>query len=93
MAPHRAYLFGHVGDGNVHVNVLGPAPDDDEVDARVLREVAARGGSISAEHGIGRAKREHLHLVRSPTEIALMRAVKAAWDPTGLLSPGVLLPD
>ena len=92
VAPHRAYLFGHLGDGNVHVNVVGPAPEDDSADRAVLHAVAAAGGSISAEHGIGRAKREHLHLSRSAVEIALMRAVKHAFDPAGTLSPGVLLP-
>jgi len=85
-------LFGHVGDGNLHVNVVGPAPGDDAVDEVVLELVAAHGGSISAEHGIGRAKVAWLHLSRSEAEIATMRAVKDALDPTGLLNPGVLLP-
>lgn len=85
-------VFGHVGDGNLHVNVVGPDPDDDRVDEAVLRLVAAHGGSISAEHGIGRAKAPWLGLSRSPAEIAAMRAVKAALDPAGLLNPGVLLP-
>ncbi len=86
------WLFGHAGDGNVHVNVTGVAPDDDDVDDVVLRAVAERGGSISAEHGIGRAKRRWLHLNRSPEEIAVFRAIKAALDPDGILNPGVLLP-
>jgi FAD/FMN-containing dehydrogenase len=54
--------------------------------------VAGLGGSISAEHGVGRAKRSWLHLSRGPAEIAAMRALKAALDPTGMLNPGVLLP-
>ena len=91
VAPHRVHLFGHLGDGNLHVNVLGPEPDDQAVDDRVLRLVAAHGGSISAEHGIGTAKRQWLHLVRSPEELALFRAVKAALDPRGTFNPGVLL--
>ena len=86
------HVFGHVGDGNLHVNVLGPAPDDEAVDEAVLRLAASYGGSIGAEHGIGRAKRRWLSLSRSPAELAAMRAVKAALDPTGLLNPGVLLP-
>ena len=53
--------------------------------------VAGLGGSISAEHGIGVAKRRFLHLARSPEEIAAFRAVKAALDPDGILNPGVLL--
>jgi len=85
-------LYGHLGDGNVHVNVLGPAPDDERVDAVVLELVAAYGGSISAEHGVGVAKRDHLHLTRSPGEIAAMRRVKAALDPHGILNPGCVLP-
>jgi FAD/FMN-containing dehydrogenase len=83
--------FGHLGDGNVHLNVVGPASP--ELDGEVLELVAAAGGSISAEHGIGRLKRPWLHLSRSPDEIAAMRAVKAALDPDGVLNPGVLLPD
>jgi FAD/FMN-containing dehydrogenase len=87
----RTWLWGHVGDGNVHVNVTGVAPDDDRVDEAVLREAAAAGGSISAEHGIGTAKRQWLELVRSPSEIAAFRAIKSALDPDGVLNPQVLL--
>jgi FAD/FMN-containing dehydrogenase len=88
----RTWLFGHVGDGNVHVNVTGLPPDDDRVDDGVFQLVGALGGSISAEHGIGTAKRGWLHLSRSPEEIAAFRAVKSALDPDGILNPGVLLP-
>jgi FAD/FMN-containing dehydrogenase len=87
-----AHLFGHLGDGNLHVNVTGPAPDDDRVDDAVLRLVARHGGSISAEHGIGRAKARWLPLVRSDSEIGMFQAIKAALDPRGTLNPGVLLP-
>lgn len=87
------HVWGHVADGNLHVNVLGPAPDDETVDGAVLELAAAHGGSIGAEHGVGRAKRRWLHLSRSPAELAAMRAVKRALDPAGLLGPGVLLPD
>jgi FAD/FMN-containing dehydrogenase len=85
-------IFGHVGDGNLHVNVVGPAPDDDGVDDAVFRLVAAHHGSISAEHGIGRAKRGWLDLTRSADDIAAMAAIKMAFDPGGLFNPGVLLP-
>jgi FAD/FMN-containing dehydrogenase len=89
----RVVVFGHLAEGNVHVNVLDTPPDrEDVVTDAVLRLVTDRGGSISAEHGIGRAKRAWLHLGRSPADIAAMRAVKAALDPAGLLSPGRLLP-
>jgi FAD/FMN-containing dehydrogenase len=87
----QGIVFGHIGAGNLHVNVLGPAPDDDAVDNAVLGLAAAHGGTISAEHGIGRAKVAVLHLSRSPAEIAAMRAVKSGLDPGGLLNPGVLL--
>src|SRR5580693_3069787 len=89
-ADARAIVFGHIGVGNLHVNVLGPAPDDDSVDDAVLRLAAEYGGTISAEHGIGRAKTAVLHLSRSAAEIGAMRAVKSALDPAGLLNPGVL---
>jgi FAD/FMN-containing dehydrogenase len=85
-------LFGHVADGNIHVNVVGPAPDDDAVDDAVFALTAERGGSISAEHGIGTAKKPWLHLARSDAEIAAFRAVKHALDPDGILNPNVLLP-
>ncbi len=88
----RLVLFGHVGDGNLHVNILGLANDDDTVDHTVLELVASLGGSISAEHGIGVAKRADLHLTRTPVEIAAMRAIKAALDPDARLNPGVIFP-
>jgi FAD/FMN-containing dehydrogenase len=89
--PHAwTILWGHCGDGNLHVNVLGPAADDDRVDEAVLALAASLGGSIAAEHGIGAAKRRWLHLCRDDADRATMRAVKAAFDPAGLLNPGVL---
>ncbi|MFD9353826.1 FAD-binding oxidoreductase [Streptomyces sp. NPDC060031] len=89
----RPYVFGHLAEGNLHVNLLEVAPaDEDAVTEAVLARVAAVGGSISAEHGVGRAKARHLHLTRSAADIAVMRAVKEALDPAGLLSPGTLLP-
>jgi FAD/FMN-containing dehydrogenase len=57
-----------------------------------MRLAAGHGGSISAEHGLGRAKAGHLHLCRSPAEIAAMRAIKHALDPDGMLNPGAVLP-
>ena len=93
LAPHaRAWMWGHAADGNIHVNVTGVEPGDDEVDDAVLRLVASLGGSISSEHGIGTAKRRWLHLSRSPAEIDAFRALKRALDPDGILNPNVLLP-
>jgi FAD/FMN-containing dehydrogenase len=92
LAPEaRLWVFGHVGDGNLHLNVSGLAVDDDRVDEAVLTQVAAARGSISAEHGIGTAKRRWLRLARSEEELAAFRAVKAALDPDGVMNPGVLL--
>jgi FAD/FMN-containing dehydrogenase len=88
-ADARAVLFGHLGDGNVHVNVLGA--EGDAVDEAVLRLVAERGGTISAEHGVGVAKARWLGLTRSEVEIAAMRAIKRALDPQGILNPGAVL--
>ena len=86
-------VFGHLADGNVHVEMHGPEADDLAPDLAVLECVARYGGSISAEHGVGRAKAAELHLCRSPEEIAAMRAIKQAWDPEGLMNPGVLFAD
>jgi FAD/FMN-containing dehydrogenase len=87
----RVILFGHLGDGNVHVNVLGPAPDDDAADEAVLRLAAACGGTISAEHGVGVAKARWLALTRSPADLRAMAAIKRALDPEALLNPGAVL--
>jgi FAD/FMN-containing dehydrogenase len=88
----RVWLFGHAGDGNVHVNVTGVAPDDERITSAVLRFVAELHGSISAEHGIGTAKRGYVELVRSRDEIEVMRDIKRALDPDAMLNPHVLLP-
>jgi FAD/FMN-containing dehydrogenase len=85
------WLFGHAADGNLHVNITGADPSDDAVDGAVLALAASLGGSISAEHGIGVAKRRFLGLNRSAAELTAMRAVKQALDPAGILSPNVLL--
>ncbi len=85
-------LFGHLAEANLHVNVLGASANAEEVTSAVLTLVASLGGSISSEHGIGRAKARWLKLSRSPAEIDLMRSIKSAFDPRGLLNPGVLLP-
>jgi FAD/FMN-containing dehydrogenase len=89
----RTVLFGHLGDGNLHVNVLGLDPADDDLDGAVLWCATDHGGTISAEHGIGRAKRRWLSLVRSEAEIAAMRQIKRALDPAAILNPGAVLPE
>ncbi len=85
----RTMLFGHVAEGNVHVNVVGAA-NPGAVEEIVLRRVAEHGGSISAEHGVGVAKVRWVGLSRTPVDLAAMRAVKRALDPAGHLNPGVI---
>jgi len=95
----RPVVFGHFGDGNVHYNVSQPPSMDkeaflalwDEMSGAVHDLVAEMGGSISAEHGIGQMKRADLLRYKSPVELALMRKIKAALDPKGILNPGKLL--
>ncbi len=88
--------FGHIGDGNLHMNLLCPEGSSIEefhaigqrLSPLVFELVKAYGGSISAEHGVGLLKRDDLHWSRSPAEIALMRAIKQQFDPDGILNPG-----
>jgi FAD/FMN-containing dehydrogenase len=86
-------LFGHLAEGNVHINLLAATQDDVQgaVTDAVLRLVAAHAGSISAEHGIGLAKRRWLPLTRQPADVSAMRAIKQALDPANILSPGRIL--
>jgi FAD/FMN-containing dehydrogenase len=91
-ATARTFVYGHIGDGNLHVNVLGPAPDDERVDDAVFELVLELGGSVSAEHGIGIAKVDWLLRDRGEAAVSAMRAIKRAWDPDGILNPGVLFP-
>ena len=88
----RTWLFGHGGESAMHVNITGPAADDETVDGAVLELVAELRGSISAEHGIGRAKLPWIHLAHSPTDLHLLAGVKAAFDPAGIMNPAVLVP-
>jgi FAD/FMN-containing dehydrogenase len=91
--------YGHIGDGNLHLNILKPAAlaiDDffarcHHISPRLFEVVAAHDGSISAEHGVGLLKRDFLQYSRSPEEIAAMRALKAVFDPNGVMNPGKLL--
>jgi FAD/FMN-containing dehydrogenase len=87
------FCFGHVGDGNLHYNVGDKAliRRRAEVNEAVYREVAALGGSISAEHGLGQLKREEIVRHKDALELELMRAVKRALDPRGLMNPGKVL--
>lgn len=99
VAPHypgSVFLFGHLGDGNLHVNVMKPgdmppAPFWEacrQADIYLYKLLAQLGGSISAEHGIGLLKKNSLHFTRGATGIDAMRRIKRALDPSGLLNPG-----
>lgn len=95
----RHVIFGHLGDGNLHYNVA-PAPGQEEAALLALQpqvfdivhdSVVAHGGSISAEHGIGQLKRDLLPRYKDPVEMILMRRIKAALDPDGIMNPGKVL--
>lgn len=91
LAGRDVLVFGHVGDGNLHVNVLCDIADHDHIDELILGLAVSLDGSISAEHGIGVSKREWLAVSRDESEIRLLQAVKAAFDPDEIMNPGVLL--
>ena len=85
-------VFGHLAEGNVHVNVLGAGDASAAVREAVLQAAIDLGGTISAEHGIGVAKADWLERLKGPAAYAALRAVKAALDPASVLNPGVLYP-
>jgi FAD/FMN-containing dehydrogenase len=97
-----ASSFGHLGDGNVHFHVRAPkgtidgpawiAAEGQAINSFVHDAVVAAGGSISAEHGIGQMKRAELGRLASPAHLHALRAIKAAFDPQGLMNPGKLIP-
>jgi FAD/FMN-containing dehydrogenase len=90
------HLFGHIGDGNLHVNALKPDSMSREdflarakkADADLFALTTRHQGSVSAEHGIGLLKKEALAYSRTPAELAIFRGLKNALDPAGLLNPG-----
>jgi D-lactate dehydrogenase (cytochrome) len=100
IAPHRLSIYGHIGDGNLHFNVLPPAGEGIEafrdgfaqsLSACVHDTAAELGGSFSAEHGVGVLKLHELARYKSPAALALMRALKHALDPHGIMNPGKML--
>jgi FAD/FMN-containing dehydrogenase len=92
----EAAIFGHIGDGNLHINILKPQSLTDsnffacchEADSLLFKIVKDFSGSISAEHGVGLLKRDFLHFCRTDAEIAIMKGIKAVFDPAGILNPG-----
>ena len=84
-------LFGHVGEGNLHLNILRCSQAHEAAVYPAMMElIADHGGNVSSEHGVGSRKRAYLSMSRGPADIAAMRAVKNAFDPTGYLNPAVL---
>lgn len=88
----HAIVFGHLAEGNLHINIVGAQDSQAAVRDRVLSAVLELGGTVSAEHGIGVAKVDWLERQKGPEGLAILRAVKSALDPNNLLNPGVLLP-
>jgi FAD/FMN-containing dehydrogenase len=91
---YRRFVFGHLGDGNLHFIVAGPPSQEARhgIERCVYEPLAKRAGSVSAEHGIGLDKQPWLPLSRSPAELELMRRLKQTLDPKGILNPGRVLP-
>jgi FAD/FMN-containing dehydrogenase len=91
---YQRFVFGHLGDGNLHIIAAGPPSAEARhgIERCVYEPLASRGGSVSAEHGVGTEKQPWLDLCRSPAELALMRTLKQALDPQGILNPGRVLP-
>jgi FAD/FMN-containing dehydrogenase len=84
-------LFGHIGEGNLHLNVVRCGPDAErELYSAMMELIARSGGNVSSEHGVGTRKRDYVSMSRTDADIAAMRAVKAAFDPSGYLNPAVL---
>ena len=95
-----AISYGHAADGNIHVNIVQPPGDRERWLAHksaaieeIFRAVVGLGGTITGEHGVGLTQRAYLPLRHSPEALAAMRAVKAAFDPKGILNPGKIFPD
>jgi len=100
IAPHRLSIYGHIGDGNLHFNVLPPVGQSIDAFRAVAAEplstcvhdvAASLGGSFSAEHGVGILKAPELARYKSPAAMTLMRTLKQALDPHGIMNPGKLL--
>ena len=92
IAEHKLWIFGHLGDGNLHV-IVQVKPQDymacrPKIEALVYGGLRAFNGSVSAEHGIGLEKKPWLGISRNATELALMKSIKQVLDPKGLLNPG-----
>ncbi len=94
-----AAIVGHVGDGNFHTVIMVPRDDPEalarawELDRKIVARALALGGSCSGEHGVGIGKREFLAREHGPEALAVMRSIKTALDPRGVLNPGKIFAD
>jgi len=97
-SPLRINTFGHAGDGNLHVGFLSMTGDERDMELieveveQVLRKSIELGGTLSAEHGIGIAKRNYLHLEFDEATLGVMKSLKSLFDPQNLLNPGKIFP-
>jgi glycolate oxidase len=87
--------YGHLGDGNLHVNILKGNISDDDWNTKIVNGIAeifkltvSLGGTLSGEHGIGIAKKPYMSIAMSEANLALMRGIKRVFDPNGILNPG-----
>ncbi|MEY3399225.1 MAG: hypothetical protein RL220_1819, partial [Bacteroidota bacterium] len=96
----KSVCYGHAGDGNLHVNIIrGDLSDhawENEL-PKAIREIFelthSLGGTLSGEHGIGWVQKNYMDVVFRPAELALMKSIKASFDPSGILNPGKIFPD
>ena len=92
--------YGHAGDGNLHVNILKMDMSDEDWEQKldpaiveIFKLTVSLGGTISGEHGIGYSQKSYMPIAFSPEELDLMRRIKSAFDPKGILNPGKIFPD
>ncbi len=89
----KVFGYGHIGDGNIHINIVSEEKDMKWHDEDIFKEVTKRKGSISAEHGVGLHKPQYLHLQKSPQALGLMKSIKNMFDPNWIMNPYKVIPE